>query len=157
MLHDKIHRYLVLIVSLVVLLSFLAPVYALKGGPDRDGYRYIDSQERGGPKFDEVWRELDIIDAKLHEANPGLPITEHNEALQSKYIVKVPIGFPFYFYGQRYEYFYLSGDGYLTFSYDGVDHTSHAYDGQPVPSANGLNNFIAPFWSDNRQGHEGRT
>lgn len=128
--------YFGMVAASLLLLSSVAS--ALQGGPDKYGYRYIDSNELKGPKY-----ELLSLDIK-GESYTDLTKQLSNTTISTAY----PIGFDFEFYGKKYNYFYISGNGYITFTYKG-DYTSYVYEGQKVPSKDNPNTIIAPFWSQN--------
>jgi N-acetylneuraminic acid mutarotase len=57
----------------------------------------------------------------------------------------LPIGFSFTFFGNSYTTFNLSSNGFIGFG----PNTSHGCcSGQPIPSADGINNLIAAAWTD---------
>ncbi|HDS15420.1 MAG TPA: hypothetical protein ENN66_02145 [Proteobacteria bacterium] len=111
------------------------PALALEGGPDRFGYRYIDSAAPGGPAY--AWENLEN-DSTTYE---GFDKPEFDY----KNTVGFPleIGFPFTFYGKTYRALYLAANGYISFSYQSEN---YKYDGSGLPSKNQPNNLIAPFW-----------
>jgi len=137
MLFKKNHRNLILLISLAVSLSFLNSAYALQGGPDKYGYRYIDSLEKNGPKF--TWQKFgkDVIEL------PGK--TKVGDGLVGPY----PIGFSFEFYGKKYGYFYISDNGYIVFNAANTSYKGYSYKGQPVPSTSEPNRMLAPLWGNN--------
>jgi hypothetical protein len=55
----------------------------------------------------------------------------------------LPIGFNFDFFGNTYSDFYVTSNGLVTF---GTSSTQYA--NNPIPTATGANNYIAPFWDD---------
>lgn len=97
------------------------------GGPDGFGYRWIDSNEPGGPVF--AWEDI---------VATGTPILESDDAS-----VLLPIGFTFPFYGASHETVRVSTNGYLTFGTSGTAFTNAA-----IPTAAAPNDLIAPFWDD---------
>lgn len=92
-------------VSLILVLGFIfaVPVYASAAvsGPDAYGYRYIDSNENGGPAV-----EFDNI------ANSGTLLYLHKDEISEE----IPLHFTFPFYGQQYTSVYVSTTGVLTFN-----------------------------------------
>jgi Fungalysin metallopeptidase (M36). len=55
------------------------------------------------------------------------------------------IGFDFFFYGQNYTSFYISSNGFITFENGG---DSGCCSGEVIPSAGGIDNYIALVWED---------
>ncbi len=116
----------------LVILSLSSMASALKGGPDKFGYRYVDSHDITGPKYSweyDVSEEREALVSDLHANGLGN---------------KMKIGFPFNFYGVDYNYVYVAGNGYLTFV--AGDWNNHIYSGESVPSSGAPNNIIAPLW-----------
>ena len=139
-------RYVVRKVALQVMLvlailGLASMAWALRGGPDKFGYRYIDSNDLSGPDY-----------RKSYEYNVALPDNKINvDDARKNALKKMEIGFPFNFYGVDYEDVYVAGNGYLTFSPGewGVDYyENHIYNGESVPSSGSPNNLIAPFWAE---------
>ncbi|UII26306.1 choice-of-anchor D domain-containing protein [Fulvivirga maritima] len=103
----------------------------LGAGEDLDfGYRWIDSDEAGGPLF--AWDDI---------ASTG---TEINESSDDGY-TEIELPFPFEFYGEEKTSVLISSNGYLTFGTDGSDYTN-----DQIPGADDPDDFIAPFWDDLR-------
>ena len=97
------------------------------GGPDAFGYRWIDSNEPGGPEF--AWLDITGLDTPV-------PLGDDDSAL-----VPLPFSFPFYAYEKTAVR--VSSNGYLTFGNAGGD-----FSNDPIPDPFPPNDFIAPFWSD---------
>ncbi len=97
------------------------------GGPDNFGYRWIDSDEPGGPTFN--W--IDITGS-------GTPVS-----LSDDDFIEVALPFTFEFYGVPQSMIKIGSNGYLTFGPDGTD-----FSNDPIPDPNDPNDFIAPFWDD---------
>ena len=97
------------------------------GGPDNFGYRWIDSDEPGGPTFN--W--IDITG------------TGTSVSLTDDDFVEVTLPFTFEFYGQPKTAVKIGSNGYLTFGGDGTDFSNDA-----IPDAVDPNDIIAPFWDD---------
>jgi len=118
----------------VVFLVSALPAWAGSGGPDADGYRWIDSREPGGPPYS--WVEISpraggngIIIAQGDDKNSGLvPI--------------LPSG-GFRYRGTLFTSLAVCSNGWLSLS-DGVD---SSYSGR-VPDSLPPNNVLAPFWTD---------
>ena len=139
MMSRRMYRNFVLVVALVFSLLLVTSAYALKGGPDKYGYRYIDSLERGGPRFS--WHEF-----SKDSESPDVK-KEIGESLSKAY----PIGFDFEFYGKKYSKFNISDNGYILFytSRSNEAYKSFAYNGGAVPSSSYPNGMLAPLWGDN--------
>ena len=100
------------------------------GGPDVYGYRWIDSDEPGGPAFN--WVEI---------SGTGTPVTtvtgdDHNWG-------PFPIGFTFPFYGNDFTEFQVCSNGWVSFT-----STSTDYSNDPLPASGAPENLLAPFWDD---------
>ncbi|MGQ9810917.1 MAG: S8 family serine peptidase, partial [bacterium] len=105
------------------------PVTEGRGGPDGFGYRWIDSDELGGPVFD--WVDITSVGTQI-------PMTG-DDVNTGPY----PIGFDFEFYGNTFDSFRVCTNGFLSFT-----STSTAYSNQPIPNTGAPENLIAPFWDD---------
>ncbi len=103
------------------------------GGPDVFGYRWIDSNEVSGPRFD--W--LDIRSNSDASLVSGL----YDDVV----VGPIDIGFEFDFYGETFSELYISSNGFITFD-DSTN--SGCCSGQPLPVTNGINNIIAWLWRD---------
>jgi hypothetical protein len=99
------------------------------GGPDIYGYKWIDSDEPGGPEF--KWADITetgtVALADGDDSNVG----------------PFPIGFPFEFYGTTFTEFRVCTNGFISF-----DNTSTSYSNSTLPSTSAPSNLIAPFWDD---------
>lgn len=137
MLHEKICRYTILVIFVAVLSGFLTPAYAFQGGPDKYGYRYIDSLEKTGPRF--TWQKFGKDVVQL----------EGKHAIGDNLTVSYSIGFPFEFYGKKYNYFHISDNGYIVFAGPNTSYKGYTYNGQSVPSTSEPNRMLAPLWGDN--------
>ena len=139
MMSRRMHRNFVLVVTLAASLLLVTSAYALTGGPDRYGYRYIDSLERSGPRF--TW----------HEFNEDSVSPDVKKEIGESLSVPFPIGFEFEFYGKKYSRFNISDNGYILFytSRPNEAYKSFAYNGAAVPSAAYPNGMLAPLWGDN--------
>ena len=137
-------RKIVLQIMLAIIILGVASIAsALRGGPDKFGYRYVDSKDSAGPAYS--WE--DYVPHVKDDA------VDNNVAAVDAYLgKKLEIGFPFNFYGVDYEYIHVAGNGYLAFSSGefGVDYYKNlVYSGQSLPSSGSPNGgIIAPFWSD---------
>jgi hypothetical protein len=100
------------------------------GGPDAFGYRWIDSDESGGPIFS--WIEINATGTQV------LPGDDGN-------VGPFPIGFPFEFYGTTFDSFRIAANGFATFT-----STSGTLTNDTIPSPPEPNNLLALMWDDLR-------
>ena len=105
------------------------PVIDGQGGPDGFGYRWIDSNEAGGPAF--AWEDITATGTLL--ALTGDDATS----------AAMPIGFDFPFYGGTFGNLRVCTNGWLSFT-----SSSTAFDNQPLPNAGAPENLLAPLWDD---------
>lgn len=105
------------------------PVTEGAGGPDGFGYRWIDSNEPGGPAF--AWEDITGTGSLL--ALTGDDATSG----------AVPIGFDFPFYGTTFNSLRVCTNGWLSFT-----SAATAYDNQQLPNAGAPENLVAPMWDD---------
>ena len=98
------------------------------GGPDGYGYRWIDSDEVGGPAY--AW-----VDIGSSGTSPG-------SGDDSNY-GPFSLGFTFPFYGTDYTAVRICTNGWLSFT-----STATAYTNQGIPNSSVPNALIAPFWDD---------
>jgi hypothetical protein len=105
------------------------PVEFSMGGPDSAGYRWIDSDQPGGPTFS--WTDIQgvgtLISMSGDDANTG----------------PFPIGFNFTLYGNTFSQFRICTNGWISFT-----SSSSSYSNYPLPSTSAPENLIAPFWDD---------
>src|SRR5262249_7689325 len=102
------------------------------GGPDAFGYRYIDSDQPGGPVFS--WKDLTT-------SGTGLPID--SLVGDDQISEAIPLGFSFPFYGQTFDAVRVCTNGFLTFT-----GTNAPYLTKPLPDPPPPPNLVAPFWDD---------
>jgi hypothetical protein len=105
------------------------PVLRHHGGPDRHGYRWIDSDDPNGPRFD--WVDITAV---------GTPVEIAGDDFNSG---PLPIGFAFPFYGVPYEQFRVCTNGWVSFTA-----ATEEWANQPLPSRGAPGNLLAPFWDD---------
>lgn len=103
-------------------------VSRLAGGPDAFGYRWIDSNEPGGPGFD--WVDISGIGTE------GTYGDDSNSG-------PLALGFTMPFYGSLFDEVRICSNGWLSFT-----STATSYSNQGIPTASDPNNLIAPFWED---------
>ncbi|HEY6572927.1 MAG TPA: S8 family serine peptidase, partial [Candidatus Eisenbacteria bacterium] len=106
-----------------------APVTEAKGGPDGFGYRWVDSDEPGGPAFS--WMDI--------TGSGSLLSLSGDDATSSP----VSIGFDFPYYGTTFSSLRVCTNGWLSFS-----STATAYDNQALPNTGAPADLLAPFWDD---------
>ncbi len=97
------------------------------GGPDAFGYRFIDSNEPGGPVFQ--W--VDITAS-------GVP----TDPLGNNVVGPYPIDFVFSFYGVAFTDFFVASDGYLELG----DNDNEPVNQCPLPDIRIPNSIIAIMW-----------
>lgn len=105
------------------------PVTEGRGGPDGFGYRWIDSDEIGGPVFD--WVDITGVGTLIPMTGDDINTGPY------------PIGFDFEFYGQTFDQFRICTNGFISFT-----STATSYSNQPLPNSGAPENLIAPFWDD---------
>lgn len=99
------------------------------GGPDGFGYRWIDSNEPGGPVYN--WVEVAAVGTRIN-------FTADDQTLP----VTLPWAFPFY--GTGYSSMHVSSNGNLQFGTT----PSNAYSNRPIPTSTAPNAMLAVFWDD---------
>ncbi len=110
-----------------LLLLFL-PALVMGNGPDRGGYRWIDSDEPGGPTFN--WVDITGV---------GTKITLADDDNQGPFA----LGFTADFYGHSYDSIRVCSNGWLSFTSE-----SHQFHHQPIPDAREPNGLLAALWAD---------
>ena len=105
------------------------PVVENAGGPDYFGYRWVDSDEPGGPVFS--WTDI---------AATGTALTITGDDAISD---RIPLGFNVAFYGTFFDSIRVCTNGWLSFT-----SSASSYSNQPLPSTGAPENLIAPFWDD---------
>lgn len=107
------------------------------GGPDAFGYRWIDSDQPGGPGYQ--WFDI--------SGGLGTPLNMDDHSFSGPH----QIGFPFSFYGSNFSTLYISSNGFVTFNSAG-----NFYDvNGPIPSVPFPNNLVAAYWDDLHPGAGG--
>jgi hypothetical protein len=99
------------------------------GGPDRFGYRWRDSDDPGGPRFQWV---------DIQPSGTPVPISGDDQTT-----IGIPIGFAFPFYGSTFTRVNVSTNGFLSFTSG-----SASFGNSPLPGAGAPENLLAVFWDD---------
>jgi hypothetical protein len=108
------------------------PVLDGSGGPDAFGYRWIDSDEPGGPAFN--WVDI---------STTGTQITTWTGSADDGYAA-VPLPFSFPFYGTSYTTMNVITNGNVQLGTG----TSTTFSNSAIPSTALPNNAVYPFWDD---------
>jgi hypothetical protein len=106
------------------------PVAQGAGGPDGFGYRWIDSNEPGGPAFS--WVDITGVGTQL-------PLTGDDS-----WSGPLAMGMDFPFYDNAFNSLRVHTNGFLSFTAS----TGDFYDNQPLPTSGGAANLVAPMWDD---------
>ena len=101
-----------------------------KGGPDMFGYKWIDSDETGGPLYQ--WNDI---------SSTGMELATVSNCDDCYQVLGLSFQFPFY--GNEFNQIYVGSNGYITFGGG-----STAYTNYPIPYANSPANLVAGFWDD---------
>ncbi|HEX7878961.1 MAG TPA: FlgD immunoglobulin-like domain containing protein [Candidatus Eisenbacteria bacterium] len=101
-----------------------------QGGPDAFGYRWIDSDQAGGPEF--MWIEL--------QGNGGIDTGLHADDVTT---APIAMGFNFPFYGTNFNSVRVCSNGWMSFT-----STATAFTNTALPNTAQPNNTIAPLWDD---------
>lgn len=104
------------------------PVLRGVGGPDAEGYVWIDSDEEGGPAF--AWEDIAAT------GNEITGLTDENN------VGPFAIGFDFNFYGNDFDEFWVSANGVISF-----EDKAFSFLKKSIPTDK-YDNFIAWFWDD---------
>ncbi len=99
------------------------------GGPDSFGYRWVDSDEPGGPTFQ--WTDISTTGTNIGIASDNVTSTP------------IALGFDFPFYGTFFNSIRVCTNGWASFT-----SSSTAWSNQPLPIGFVPENLIAPFWDD---------
>jgi len=106
------------------------PVVDGFGGPDLFGYRWMDSDEPGGPTF--AWNDISLTGTTI----AGLDGDDETSAA-------IALGFDFSFYGNAFDSVRVCTNGWISFT-----STATTYSNQTLPTTSGPENMLAPFWDD---------
>ena len=113
------------------------PVASLRGGADSAGYRWIDSDELGGPVY--TWNDISTTGSLLSS------VSGCDDCNESR-----PLSFAFSYYGSTFSNVNISSNGYVT-----LGTSSSTYSNTPLPSTRAPANIIAAFWCDLNPGVSG--
>ncbi|MBU0618482.1 MAG: LamG domain-containing protein, partial [Planctomycetes bacterium] len=106
-------------------------VSADTGGPDAAGYRFIDSNEAGGPAYD--FEDISGTGTRI-------------DTLSDDNVVgPFPLGFTFEYYGTDYTQIYVSSNCFLTVLAGQDDGCCSS---EPIPDASNPNGIIAGWYED---------
>ncbi|MBI9064805.1 MAG: S8 family serine peptidase, partial [Marinilabiliaceae bacterium] len=109
------------------------PVVLGAGGPDDQGYAWIDSKEVGGPVF--VWTEISETGTEI--------VADSDDGAEQ---LELPFGFKFY--GETKTSVTVASNGFLTF---GTELGSYGgFSNKQIPTSGAPDDLIAPFWDDLR-------
>jgi hypothetical protein len=111
------------------LILFFLPALLLASGPDRGGYRWINSDSLGGPQF--AWIELS------ESAGKYIPLADDDN--QGPFA----LGCSLDFYGHLRDSIRVCSNGWLSFISQ-----SHQFHHEPIPDTRDPNSLIAPLWAD---------
>jgi hypothetical protein len=104
-------------------------VTATAGGPDLFGYRWVSSDDPGGPPF--AWQEISTVGTEV--------VFDRDDQTLGPF----PLPFTFNFYGVPYTSFRLCSNGWLSFTSGDTTYTNTTL---PDPGAPGA--LLAPYWDD---------
>ncbi len=101
------------------------PTLQYLGGPDADGWYYVDSREPNGPSFQYLW------------ISTPMGLTGDDEGAW------IPLPFPFSYRGQSYDSVFVCTNGFISFTSSSVNPTN-----TPVPNPSAPNAAIYVYWDD---------
>ena len=111
------------------------PIVMGQGGPDLYGYKWIDSDEPGGPTFQ--WVDITTI---------GTPITMSDDTNTGPYTLP----FVFNYYGVNYNSIRVCSNGWISFN-----SSSTSYSNTNIPSPSAPTNMLGAMWDDLNPGAAG--
>jgi uncharacterized repeat protein (TIGR01451 family) len=129
-------RAALLFILLPLLLLAVPPAFSDSGGPDPSGYTYIDNEEPNGPIY--FWEEISGL---------GQPLGGQFTDPDNGYAGPIMLGFPFPYYGQIYDRFYVYVNGYIQLAGPG-DSPGNGATLPPLPNPQDPNALLAPFSTD---------
>jgi len=107
-------------------------------GPDRYGYRALDSADLDYPDLAPAYRWTELDTAR---GGAGVPVPFATDNA----VVLIDLPFPFVYYGQTFSgRIRISEDGWISFD-TGDDQMFYNW---PIPSPHGVGALVAPFWDN---------
>jgi hypothetical protein len=112
-----------------------------QGGPDGYGYRWIDSDEPGGPTFN--WVDITGTGTALDSASAWIPTGTFRGGDEGYFPVALP--FTFNYYGVDKDTLFIGTNGYCSFQAP----TANAFTNTAFPTAGGpVDNILGAWWDD---------
>lgn len=109
------------------------PVVLGAGGPDEQGYAWIDSREAGGPVF--AWTDISETGTEI--------VADSDDGA-----VELELPFSFKFYGEAKSAVTVASNGFLTFGTELG--TLGGFSNKQIPTSGAPDDILAPFWDDLR-------
>ncbi|MFN0158129.1 MAG: FlgD immunoglobulin-like domain containing protein [Bacteroidota bacterium] len=113
-----------------------------QGGPDAGGYRWIDSDEAGGPTFN--WVDITGIGTSI-PSSQWISSGGTANADDGRTVIPLPFSFPYY--SVNYDSLKLVTNGWMSFATTSTL-TSYINEGIPTTSPSAPNNALYPWWDD---------
>lgn len=114
------------------------------GGPDAFGYRFIDSQETGGPVFATEWEDISTSGTAItwgaYNPPSAFGVSDEGEA-------QINLGFSFSYYGTAYTSCWVNTNAFVKFGSQTVS-AATSYNNVTMPTAGGDDNKICVKWRD---------
>ncbi|MBI5472563.1 MAG: choice-of-anchor D domain-containing protein [Ignavibacteriae bacterium] len=112
-----------------------------QGGPDAFGYRWIDSDEPGGPVYN--WVDITSTGTPLDSGSAWVATGTFTPYDEGYYPVRLP--FTFNYYGVAKDSIFIGTNGYVSFQRP----SANAFSNTQFPTAGGpLDNVLGPWWDD---------
>ena len=128
----KTMKRVALALMLAGLLVCTGSAVAATGGPDAFGYRFIDSEELGGPTYN--FEDISSTGTRVSGFSDDNVVGQFN------------IGFNFEFYGNVYSTLWMSSNCFLFFGDTSQD--DGCCSSEPIPGGGGPNNAIFGWYED---------
>ncbi|HCV42029.1 MAG TPA: hypothetical protein DGH68_00990, partial [Bacteroidetes bacterium] len=109
------------------------------GGPDVFGYRWVDSDEPGGPTYS--WVDISGVGTAI-ATGQWIPSGTWSGTDDGYFPVLLP--FPFSYYGITYDTVFISTNGNIRL----VRPAAVDYSNGSIPTNDDVNNVLAAFWDD---------